>query len=329
MHFDVFLPCPKASLGDTPSSNAARIVVGQPMNVREPDRTDTGPHFWTGVVLAAIHIGALAAFIPALFTWSGLAVAVVLYYLTGGIGICLCYHRLLTHRSMRVAKPVEYAVTVLGVLAMQGGPISWVATHRAHHAFSDTDRDPHNSLRGFWWSHMEWLYRSNPARLSRAEERHYAADLQTDRFHRFVEATAPLWQVALAIVLFAIGGWSWVVWGVFVRLVFLYHATWLVNSAAHLSGYRTFIAPGSDRSTNNWWVALLAWGEGWHNNHHAFPFSARHGLRWFEFDVTWWTIKAMSLARLARDVKLPAPVMLERRLLSRAVTVPRARASGE
>jgi stearoyl-CoA desaturase (delta-9 desaturase) len=198
---------------------------------------------------------------------------------------------------------------------MQGGPISWVSTHRAHHAFSDTDRDPHNSNRGFWWSHVTWLFRTNPARLSLADQRRYAPDLAADPYYCFLEATAPLWQVALAGILFAIGGWPWLVWAGFVRLVGTYHATWLVNSAAHLSGFRTYRSVGADRSTNNWFVALLAWGEGWHNNHHTFPFSARHGLRWFEFDPTWLAIRTLAFLRLAADVKLPTPEMLARRAL--------------
>jgi stearoyl-CoA desaturase (delta-9 desaturase) len=271
----------------------------------------------TGVALAIVHLGACAAVLPAFFTWSGLLVALVLYYLTGAIGICLGYHRLLTHRSMRVARPLEHAIAMLGVLAMQGGPIGWVGTHRAHHAFSDTERDPHDSRRGFLWSHMAWLYRSNPARLTAAEEVRYAPDLAADPYYRFLDLTAPAWQVILGIVLFWTGGWSWVVWGMFVRLVVTYHATWLVNSGAHLVGYRTYRTPGRDRSSNAWWVALVAWGEGWHNNHHAFPFSARHGIRWFEIDVTWWTIKALAFFHIALDVKLPTATMLDRRELSR------------
>jgi sn-1 stearoyl-lipid 9-desaturase len=267
----------------------------------------------TGIALALIHLGACAGALPVLFSWSGVAIAAGLYYLTGAIGICLGYHRLLTHRSMRLARPLEYLVATLGVLALQGGPIAWVATHRAHHAFSDTERDPHNAQRGFLWSHVGWLYRRNPARLSRSEEHRFATDLLADPYYRFLETTAVLWQAALVVVLFAFGGWSWVVWGVFVRLVATYHVTWLVNSAAHLRGYRTFRGPGRDRSTNNWWVALLAWGEGWHNNHHAFPFSARHGLRWFELDATWWTIRLLVWLRLARDVKLPSGPSLLRR----------------
>lgn len=276
----------------------------------------------TAAALGIIHVGACAAFIPAFFTWQAVTAAVVLTYLTGGIGICLGYHRLLTHRSMRLPRGLEYVVTTIGTLAMQNGPITWVATHRAHHAYSDTDRDPHNSGRGFLWSHVEWMYRRNPARLSRAEERHFAPDLFADPYYRFLDATAPLWQFALAGVLFVCGGWSWVVWGIFVRLVLTYHSTWLVNSAAHLSGYRTFRSFGKDHATNNWFVALLSWGEGWHNNHHAFPFSARHGMRWFEVDVTWWTIRALELLGVAEDVKLPEPAVLRRRAVGTARPAP-------
>ena len=264
----------------------------------------------TGIGLGVIHLGALCAFIPGTFSWRMIVLAIGLYYMTGAWGICLNFHRVLTHRSLRLWKPLEYVTAVLGVLAMQGGPIEWVSTHRAHHAHTDKEGDPHDIHRGLLWSHMEWLYRPNDARLSPAEQLRLAPDLVSDPFYRFLEKTAVLWTVALGLVLLAIGGWSWVIWGVFVRIVFTYHITWLVNSAAHYTGYQTYRT--GDRSTNNWWVALLAWGEGWHNNHHAFPFSARHGMRWFEIDATWWTIKVLAWLKLARDVKLPTPQMLQR-----------------
>ena len=277
----------------------------------------------TGAAILVVHLGACLAFAPAFFSWSALGVAVVLYYLTGGLGICLGYHRLLTHRSMRLARPLEYLVATLGVLALQGGPIAWVATHRAHHAYSDTPRDPHDSRRGFFWSHMEWLYRNNPARLSREDERRFSADLDADPYYRFLEKSAPWWQVGLAVAFFVIGGWPWVIWGVFVRLVLTWHATWLVNSAAHLRGYRTYRAPGQDQSTNNWVVALLAWGEGWHNNHHAFPSSARHGLRWFEIDFTWLTIVLLAKLGIASDLKVPDRQSLARRAIRPGPNVPK------
>jgi fatty-acid desaturase len=264
----------------------------------------------TGVGLLALHLGALAAFIPHTFTWPALVVAATLYCLTGALGISLGYHRILTHRSLRCPRWLEYAFATLGALSLQGGPITWVATHRAHHANTDREGDPHNAYRGLRWSHVEWLYRRNEARPTEAEQHRLAPDLMSVPFYVFLERTSVLWQVVLAIILFALGGWPLVIWGIFVRVVVSYHVTWLVNSAAHHSGYQTFRT--GDKSTNNWWVALLAWGEGWHNNHHAFPFSARHGLRWFEFDLTWLTIRLLRALRLARDVKLPTPAMIAR-----------------
>jgi sn-1 stearoyl-lipid 9-desaturase len=264
----------------------------------------------TAGALLLIHAGALAALVPAFFSWSGVGLVFLLWYVTGGIGITLGYHRLLTHRSLRMPRPIEYAIAVLGTLALQGAPIEWVATHRAHHAYSDREGDPHDVHRGLPWAHMEWLYRANAARLTSEERTRYAPDLMADPFYRALEKLSIPLQVALGVVLLVLGGWSWVVWGIFVRLVFTYHCTWLVNSAAHATGYRTFRT--GDRSTNCWWVAVLSFGEGWHNNHHAFPFSARHGLRWFEVDMTWLTIKFLRTIRLARNVKLPTREMIER-----------------
>ena len=263
-----------------------------------------------GVGLSAIHIGALAAFVPQLFSWSALAAAAVLMYLTGALGVTLCYHRTLTHRGLRLRKPVEYALAILGALALQGDPIRWVATHRKHHAHSDTQGDPHGRNIGFRWAHVRWLYKPNDAMPTNDELRRYAPDLYAQPFYRALQYLHGPLQLALAAALFAIGGWPWVIWGIFVRLVVSYHATWLVNSAAHSLGYRSFRT--SDLSTNCWWVALLSWGEGWHNNHHAFPYSARHGLRWFEIDLTWWSVKFLALLRLADRIKVPPPAALAR-----------------
>jgi fatty-acid desaturase len=264
----------------------------------------------TGIGLGVVHLGALCAFIPGTFSWSAVIVMAVLYYVTGAWGITLGFHRTLTHRSLKVNKYLEPVIAVIGVLALQGGPIEWISTHRAHHAHTDKKGDPHDIHQGAWWSHMAWLYRHNESRLSKEEQLRLAPDLANSKFYLFLEKTYVLWQVALGIVLLAVGGWSWLIWGVFVRCVVVYHITWLVNSAAHMSGYQTFRT--GDKSMNNWWVALLAWGEGWHNNHHAFPHSARHGLRWFEFDMTWMTIKVLAWLRLARDIKLPTPAMIAR-----------------
>ena len=268
----------------------------------------------TGLALAAIHVVALLALLPAFFSWNAVVAMCVLWYFTGGVGVGLCFHRILTHRSLVVPKYIEYPIAVIGALAMQGGPINWVSTHRAHHAHTDTADDPHDANRGLLWTHIEWLYRPNASIPQAAEQERYAPDLTGEAFYRRLEPLMIPLQILLGVLLFAAGGWSWVVWGVFVRLVMVYHVTWLVNSAAHRFGYRSYRT--TDKSTNCWWVGLLTWGEGWHNNHHAFPFSARHGLRWFEFDITWITIKILAALRLAHEIKLPTVAMLQRRDLS-------------
>jgi stearoyl-CoA desaturase (delta-9 desaturase) len=264
----------------------------------------------SGLGLLVLHLGALAAFVPGTFAWSALAIGVALHYVTGGIGISLGFHRTLTHRSLQCPRWLEYLFAVCGTLALQGGPLEWIATHRAHHAHTDREGDPHNVHRGLGWAHIAWLYRNNDARPTEAEQHRLAPDIAGVPFYRFLERTYLLWQVALGLLLFAVGGWPFVIWGIFVRVVVTYHVTWFVNSAAHRSGYRTFRT--GDESTNNWWVALLTWGEGWHNNHHAFPFSARHGLRRSEIDVTWCSIRLLAMLRLAHNIKLPTAAMIDR-----------------
>jgi len=261
------------------------------------------------IALAIIHIGALGVFIPAFFSWWAIGVAVLLYFVTG-MGVTLGYHRLLTHRSLTLPRPLEYLVAAFGCMSLQGGPLDWVATHRAHHAHSDADGDPHDANRGMPWAHFEWLYRSNKDRVEESEWPRWVPDLLKDPAYLTLERYHLVLSLALGVVLFLIGGWSFVIWGLFARLVFTYHCTWLVNSASHAVGYQTFRT--GDRSTNNWWVALLSFGEGWHNNHHAFPFSARHGMRWFEFDITYYTIKVLRWLRLASNVKLPTREMMKR-----------------
>jgi stearoyl-CoA desaturase (delta-9 desaturase) len=266
---------------------------------------------WTNRVgLLGIHAGALTALLPGTFRWSGPIVAAVVLYLTGGLGIALCYHRSLTHRGLRIRKPLEYALAVLGTLALQGDPIRWVAIHRKHHAHADVEGDPHGRNVSFRWAHVRWLTEPNDALPTSDELVRFAPDLHAQRFYRTLGYLHVPLQVVLAGLLFALGGWTWVAWGIFVRLVVSYHATWLVNSAAHSLGYRTY--PTGDLSTNCWWVALISWGEGWHNNHHAFPYSARHGLRWFEFDLTWCSVRILTLLRLVDRVRIPAATALRR-----------------
>ncbi|MBV8723765.1 MAG: fatty acid desaturase [Candidatus Eremiobacteraeota bacterium] len=277
---------------------------------------DRWPRYGTGIGLGVIHVGALAALIPAFFHPSALIAAAIASYCTGALGVTLCYHRVLTHRSLRLRKPLEYLFAIFGTLALQGDPIRWVAIHRKHHAHADDEGDPHSIRRGFKWAHMDWLYRNNIAMPTQAEILRYAPDLYADRFYRALQYLSVPLQLSLAVAFFSIGGWSWVIWGIFVRLVASYHSTWLVNSASHMLGYRTYRT--GDRSTNCWWVAMVSFGEGWHNNHHAFPFSARHGLRWFEIDMTWWHVKVLAFLRLADRIRIPSEAM-RRRLAHPAV----------
>jgi stearoyl-CoA desaturase (delta-9 desaturase) len=225
--------------------------------------------------------------------------------------VTLGYHRLLTHRSFQTPRGVEYVLTVLGTLASQGGPLQWVAAHRRHHQHSDTAGDPHSPRDGIWWAHLLWWMPHVPALDDPTRYRRYVVDLVTDPVHRFLQRWNLFVPLALAGLLFAVGeawggvGLSWLVWGMFVRTTLLYHATWLVNSATHLWGYRRYRT--RDCSTNLWWVALLSLGEGWHNNHHAFPRSARHGHRWWEFDATYGLIRLLGVVGLVRQVHVPGP----------------------
>jgi stearoyl-CoA desaturase (delta-9 desaturase) len=183
---------------------------------------------------------------------------------------------------------------------MQGGVIWWVGLHRHHHLYSDQNVDHHDSNKGFWWSHMGWMLHEVPAEK---EVERFTKDIADDRFYQFLDKYFFPVQVAFAVLLYFLGGWPFVVWGVFVRLVVVYHCTWLVNSATHKFGYRTYEDSG-DRSTNCWWAALLTYGEGWHNNHHAYQYSARHGMKWWEIDLTWMTIQLLQFLGLAKKVKL-------------------------
>ncbi len=268
---------------------------------------------WPVVIgLAVLHVGCLAA--PFCFSWSGLAVMVVFIWLTGAVGVTLGYHRLLTHRSFRTPKWFEYFVTTLGCLACQGGPVQWVGTHRIHHRHSDEDQDPHTPKHGFAWSHVFWCMHKNPEGAIHTPAG-AARDLTRDRGMRLIDRLYILPQAIAILVCFAGGEWaafqlgwhtsgmSWVIWGVCVRTVFVYHGTWFVNSASHTWGYRNYDT--DDQSTNLWWVALVSFGEGWHNNHHGDQRAAAHGRRWFELDMTYRTIRLLELVGLARDIVRP------------------------
>jgi stearoyl-CoA desaturase (delta-9 desaturase) len=269
-------------------------------------RWSAGPDWANIFWIVVLHLGVLAA--PWTFTWPGLALFLVMGWLTGGIGICLGYHRLFTHRSFATYRPLRWFIAWLGGLAGQGSAVHWVANHRKHHAFSDQIGDPHSPVDGPWWSHMVWLFPAMRRDDYVEHNRRWAPDLARDPMLLFLDRTFILWHLLLGGVLYAVGyyfggaplAWSLLVWGLFLRLVWVLHSTWFVNSATHIWGYRNYNT--TDHSRNLWWVALLTYGEGWHNNHHAYPRMARYGHRWWEFDVTFLTIRLLEKLGLAWDV---------------------------
>jgi fatty-acid desaturase len=262
------------------------------------------------IFMIIFHLGALAALF--MFSWKNLAVAIFLYWVATGLGISLGYHRLHTHRSFVVPRPLEYFFALCGSLTFEGGPISWVATHRVHHQNSDHDGDPHSPRDGKWWSHVGWLVLGESMHSNTRVMSKYAPDLARHPFYVWLNNYHWVPSLVLLPILLACGGWSMVMWGLCFRVVFGLHATWLVNSATHLWGKRRFDT--RDDSRNNWWVALITFGEGWHNNHHAHPTSARHGLAWYEFDPSWLTLKMLRYFGIARAVRVAKvnSAMLER-----------------
>jgi stearoyl-CoA desaturase (delta-9 desaturase) len=259
-----------------------------------------GFNWITSVALILLHVGAIAALFN--FTWTNLIVAAVLYWITIGFGIGMGYHRLLTHRSYKVPKALEYFFAVCGTLTLEGGPIFWVATHRIHHQFSDRDGDPHTPNDGTFWAHMGWIIFGEAKHNDTASMSKYTPDLGADRFYVWLNTYHYVPLTVLGLILLAIGGWPMVFWSVCLRVTLGLHATWLVNSATHLWGDRRFLT--KDDSRNNWWVALLTFGEGWHNNHHAHPVSARHGLAWYELDITWLQINLLKHLGIAKNVRV-------------------------
>jgi stearoyl-CoA desaturase (delta-9 desaturase) len=269
------------------------------------------------VPLLAVLLGIVLLW-NTLVDWSDL-IGLAFMYVICGLGVTVGFHRMLTHRSFATYKPVQYLYAILGSMAVQGPVISWVADHRKHHAHTDQEGDPHSphghgsgfkgAVKGLWYAHMGWLF----DRQGQAAYRKYAKDLVEDPGFRWINRTFPLW-VALGIAIPAAIGWAidgtlaaaltGALWGGAVRIFLLHHVTWSINSACHLWGGKPFAC--GDESRNNLLFGVLALGEGWHNNHHAFPTSARHGLRWWQIDASYWVIRGLELVGLAWNVKLPA-----------------------
>ncbi len=258
------------------------------------------PRDWTIIVyMTLIHCLSLFALSPSNFSWGAISIAILFYWITGALGITLGFHRLVSHRSFQSPKWLEYLLVFCGTLACQGGVIQWVGLHRIHHKHSDTRLDPHDSKRGFWWSHMGWIMHKIPADRNIPL---YTQDISQDHFYKFCQIFMIPIQILLGVIFYSLGGKPFVIWGIFVRLVVVFHLTWFVNSATHKFGYQSYAS--YDNSCNCWWVALLTFGEGWHNNHHAYQYSARHGIAWWEIDITWIIIQLLQFLGLAKNVKL-------------------------
>jgi sn-1 stearoyl-lipid 9-desaturase len=255
----------------------------------------------TSSFMGAFHIGAVAALF--MFSWPAFFTALFLYWVAGSLGIGLGYHRLLTHRGFKCPKWFEYFLTTCATLALEGGPIFWVATHRVHHQLTDKPGDPHSPRDGGFWAHMGWIMSGESLHNKLQGLLPYVPDLRKDKYHVWLSEWHWVPMVVVGLVLLAVGGWKLVFWGIFLRTVILLHSTWFVNSATHMWGSKRFAT--DDDSRNLWWVAWVSFGEGWHNNHHAHPQSARHGLAWYEFDLNWYGISLLKKLGLIWDVKLP------------------------
>jgi stearoyl-CoA desaturase (Delta-9 desaturase) len=297
----------------------ANPVAELPPRGPSPERTFLSVRL---VTLAAIIIPLLSVLAAPLFVWgwgfgwTDLGLLLAMYVLTAQ-GITVGFHRLFVHRSFDTYLWIKVIFAVLGSMAVQGSLFNWVGLHRRHHQHSDTADDPHSphhhgegilgTLKGVWHAHIGWFFDPDPADLDR-----YVKDLNASRTLRVVSYLFPLW-VALGLVIPAIlggiitlswsGVWTGLIWGGLVRLFLVHHVTWSVNSACHLWGRQPY--KSNDMSRNNALFGILAMGEGWHNTHHAFPSSARHGLRWWQIDVSYGVIRTLALLGLAWDLKLP------------------------
>ncbi|MBI3255840.1 MAG: acyl-CoA desaturase [Candidatus Andersenbacteria bacterium] len=262
--------------------------------------------------LALVHVLGLAG---AYFFWSweGFLLLMLLYPLTA-LGVTIGFHRYLTHGGFKTYRCVRWVLAVIGMLSGEGPPIYWVSTHRKHHQFSDIAGDPHSpTLEGFWHAHVLWLLAFARSKEFSEMFIKFVPDLLRERFMLFLNRSYLWWHLGLLAILagsgFLYGGWyylcSFIAYGFFARMVVVLNVTWAVNSFSHMWGYRLYET--ADDSRNNWLVALLAYGEGWHNNHHAHPSLARHGHRWWEVDTSYWIIRVMQFLHIVWDVKATLP----------------------
>jgi stearoyl-CoA desaturase (delta-9 desaturase) len=316
---------PMKRIGDAMSVELAspKAPVAEPsarLRVRLPRPAGAAARriYWRyAIVVAGYHLVASLAFQPTMFSWVGVVVAVIGIYAFGALGINLCYHRLLSHRSFSCPKWLEHGLAILGACSLQDAPARWVAAHRRHHHHADHPEDPHTPWVSFVWGHFGWLiYENSDLDRVSAYER-YARDILRDPFYKMLERNYVGIIVASWVLFFVVSfmisllwvnsaieaarfGALMVLWGVFVRTVLVWHITWSVNSAGHLWGYRNFDTPEDSR--NNVFVAIFTSGEGWHNNHHADPNAANFGCRWWELDGIYIVIRGLAWLGLADDI---------------------------
>lgn len=285
------------------------------MTQHEMPMVDKIVNLFAVVIPFCATIAAIILFWNQIVTPADLIIMVSMYLLTA-LGITVGFHRLLTHRSFQTFKPVEYFFAILGSMAVQGPVNTWVADHRKHHAHTDQEGDPHSPhvghdggvkgvLAGLFHAHVGWTFTEH----GKADQKKYAKDLYEDRGMKFISDWFPLW-VAIGLLIPALAGFlvtgtlagaaGGFLWGGLVRVFFVHHITWSVNSICHFLGSRRFEV--DDESTNVFWLALPSLGEAWHHNHHAFPRSANHGLKKWELDPSAWVIKGMEKVGLARKV---------------------------
>ncbi len=264
------------------------------------EQRKSGKTNWITVIpMIIFHILAVWALFT--FNWTNLLAFVAIWWLIGSVGIGLGYHRQLTHRGFQTPDWLKDILAIFGAMALQGSPIDWVTTHRLHHAFTETDKDPHSPRFGKFWSHVGWVMIGTSQENSEEVEKRYVPDLLKDKSLVLISKYWYVPTIVTGIIFGFIGGWSMVLWGVFLPVTLNWHFTWFVNSVTHVWGSRRFET--KEDSTNNWWVAALTWGEGWHNNHHAHPTSVRHGLTWYEFDINWIQVKLLEKLGLAWNLK--------------------------
>ena len=301
----------------------SRKLTADPFRKDTTGQTSRVENLYQKVAISILVFVPLAATIYAIYAawgslvdWLDLTLLLVMYVLVG-LGVTIGFHRYLAHGSFKTHTPLKLLLVILGTMSWQGGPISWVAIHRKHHAYSDQEGDIHspqlssNLLKGFVHAQVGWMFGTK-----RPDNNKWARDLVNDRTMVFIHRTSLIWCALSLVIPYLIGGWSALLWAGLVRVFLTHHVTWSVNSVCHVFGGRPFNT--NDRSTNHWLVGLLGFGEGGHNTHHASPRSAQHGLRWWHFDASWLLINLMRKLRLAYDVYVLHPLDLKEALRTRA-----------